>query len=332
MRLIITIGDCNGVGLEVLIKAIEKFFNQEATYDLKFDIAGNRQTIKDYCDLVDLQVQFEGKGLWVANTFCEILDCPTYSKIEFGKSTHDSGKLAIEALDKALDMILGNHYDAMVTLPISKYSMYNAGWMFTGHTEYLSYRCNIPNPLMILLSDKIRVALATIHVPFKVVPELINQKHLVEMVESLNKSLTNDFKIVNPKIGVLSLNPHAGENATIGTEEAEIITPALQKCLQNGIYLEGPFASDGFFGFGLYKQFDGILAMYHDQGLIPLKLLSEGSGVNFTAGLPIVRTSPDHGTAYEIAGKNIADPESTLQAIIVAVKIFENRKHHKQNQ
>ncbi|OGU14888.1 MAG: 4-hydroxythreonine-4-phosphate dehydrogenase PdxA [Ignavibacteria bacterium GWB2_35_12] len=325
MRLIITIGDCNGIGLEALIKAIDKLIKLESIFDLKFDIAGNKQTIKEYCDLMELPVQFEGNGLWTGSIFSEIIDCNTYAKVELGKSSHDAGKLAIEALDTALDKILEKHYDALVTLPISKYSMYNAGWMFTGHTEYLSYRCNVAKPLMILCSNKIRVALATVHVPFKIVPELINSHHIIEMIEALNISLINDFNIENPKIAVLSLNPHAGENATIGTEETDILIPAIHKCLVKGIYTEGPFSSDGFFGFGLYKQFDGILAMYHDQGLIPLKLLSEGAGVNFTAGLPIVRTSPDHGTAYELAGKNIADCTSTFQAIIMAAQIVTNR-------
>lgn len=328
MRLIITIGDCNGIGLEVLIKAIDKLIKAELLYDIKFDIAGNRQTIKEYCDLMELPVQFEGNGFWTGNMFCEILDCNTYSKVEFGKSTHDAGKLAIEALDIAIEKILGNHYDAIVTLPISKYSMYNAGWMFTGHTEYLSYKCNIPKPLMILCTDEIRVALATIHVPVKVVPELINPHHITEMIDAFNNTLIKDFNIVNPRIAVLSLNPHAGENGTIGTEETDILIPTIQKFLLKGMSIEGPFSSDGFFGFGLYKQFDGILAMYHDQGLIPLKLLSEGAGVNFTAGLPIVRTSPDHGTAYELAGKNIADYMSTYQAILTAVQIVENRQIH----
>ncbi|MBI5324832.1 MAG: 4-hydroxythreonine-4-phosphate dehydrogenase PdxA [Ignavibacteriae bacterium] len=328
MRLIITIGDCNGVGLEVLIKAIDKIYKLESAFDFSFGIAGNKSTIKEYCDLAELPVQFEGSGLWIGNSFCEIVDINTHARVEFGKSTHDAGKLAIESLDKAIDLLIGHHYDALLTLPISKYSMYNAGWMFTGHTEYLAYKCNISNPLMILCSDSIRVALATIHVPFKVVPELINQHHIAEMIESFNYSLLKDFNILNPKIAILSLNPHAGENATIGTEEVDILMPAIQKSLSKGIYIEGPFASDGFFGFGLYKQFDGILAMYHDQGLIPLKLLSEGSGVNFTAGLPIVRTSPDHGTAYEIAGKNQAEPESTYQAILTAATVVKNRSFH----
>ncbi|MCL5990538.1 MAG: 4-hydroxythreonine-4-phosphate dehydrogenase PdxA [Bacteroidetes bacterium] len=327
MRLIITIGDCNGIGLEVLIKAIDKFIKLESSYDLKFDIAGSRRTIKEYCDSMELPVQFEGNGFWTGNIFCEILDCKTYADIEFGKSTHEAGKLAIESLDTALDKILEKHYDALITLPISKYSMYNAGWMFTGHTEYLSFRCNVPKPLMILCAEGVRVALATIHVPFKVVPELINTQHINEMTESLNMSLIKDFNIENPKIALLSLNPHAGENGTIGTEETNILMPSIQKCMMKGIDIEGPFSSDGFFGFGTYKQFDGILAMYHDQGLIPLKLLSEGAGVNFTAGLPIVRTSPDHGTAYELAGKNIADYKSTYQAILTAAQIVTNRQN-----
>ncbi len=301
-----------------MAKAINEVSSNDDFQDVRIDIAGNRDTLKEYLDNFELPVQFEGKGVWIGKKYCEILGCSSHTKIIFGNSSREAGKLAAESLEVSCDKLIAKHYDALVTMPVSKYSMYSAGWNYTGHTEYLSFKCNVQKPLMILCSGNVRIALSTTHIPIKVVPESMSLLHLSERISALHNSLVNDFKILTPKIAVLSLNPHAGENATMGTEEREMILPAIERCSFKGIYAEGPFASDGFFGFDIYKNFDGILAMYHDQGLIPLKLLSSGTGVNFTAGLPIIRTSPDHGTAFDIAGKGIADCRSAVQAIQLA--------------
>jgi 4-hydroxythreonine-4-phosphate dehydrogenase len=324
LKIIISIGDCNGIGIEVMAKAINELSSIDKFQEVKIDIAGKRETLKEYLDNFDLPVQFEGKGVWIGRKHCEILECNTHPKIYFGNTSHDAGKLAAESLELACDNTIAHHYDAIVTMPISKYSMYSAGWNFTGHTEYLAFKCGTQKPLMILCTDEIRIALATTHIPIKVVPESISVLHLAERISALHNSLVSDFKISSPKIAVLSLNPHAGENATMGTEERDIILPAIERSSFKGIYTEGPFPPDGFFGFETYKTFDGILAMYHDQGLIPLKLISKGSGVNFTAGIPFIRTSPDHGTAFDVAGKGVADSRSTVQAIQLAIQIAEN--------
>ena len=211
-------------------------------------------------------------------------------------------------------------------MPISKNAFHLTHWEYPGQTEYLSSFFEDSEPLMILFSDKIKVALATIHEPIYNVPTLIQKDTLKNTIRSFYNSLKYDFAYKNPKIAVLGLNPHAGENGDIGKEEIEDIIPAIQECHFDDINASGPFASDAFFARERYKDYSGILAMYHDQGLIPMKMISKKGGVNFTANLPIVRLSPDHGTGYDIAGKNIANPISCVQAIEWAIKIAERRK------
>lgn len=319
-------GDCNGIGLEILAKAVIEFDKKyDESQDIEFHIAGNLNTITEYYDIIDMPIFVDDDRLVIGDRKCKIIDCKTHPSLRFGKESSDAGKLAGEAIEIALEKTLNKEYDALVTMPVSKAALYLADWEYPGHTEMLAARCNIQTPLMILCTRDIRITLATIHEAISDVPGLINEDSLIESLNLFNNSLSKDFGIDKPKIAVLSLNPHAGEAGSMGKEEIEIISPAIEKCKDEALMAYGPYPADGFFAHGEYKNFDGILAMYHDQGLIPLKILAQGGGINFTGGLPIVRTSPDHGTAFQIAGKNIAESNSVLEAIVMAVNISKSR-------
>lgn len=326
MNIIFSIGDCNGIGLEVLLKAISNYDDLSVNDNINFSICGNEKTIDEYISLINFPAKIRNHSLIIGNRNCPIIHCGNYSKVTIGKESVSAGKLAAKSVEKAVELTLQKKFDALVTLPISKSVLYTAGWSFPGHTEMLADKCKVVNPLMILCTDKVRVGLATIHIPIKDVSKSLKKSTIVDIGKKFLNSLKIDFAIKSPKIAVLGLNPHAGESGDIGKEEINKIIPSIRELNNIGINSFGPFPADGFFGHAAYKDYDGILAMYHDQGLIPLKLLAKGAGVNFTAGLPIVRTSPDHGTAFGIAGKNIADQRSTLNAINLAIGIVENRK------
>ena len=243
-------------------------------------------------------------------------------------ATEAAGQAAFAALDAAVNALVAGDIDAIVTAPINKKSIQSADFNVPGHTEYLEARLGEDGDkaLMIMCSDTMRIALATTHIPLSQVPEVITKELLIDKLERFNHSLRRDFGVHTPRIAVLSLNPHAGENGLLGQEEETVIAPAIDAVRDERILVFGPYACDGFFGSGAYKHFDGILAMYHDQGLTPFKTLSMDNGVNFTAGLPYVRTSPDHGTGYDIAGKNQASPDSLRSAIYAAIDIYRNRE------
>jgi len=245
--------------------------------------------------------------------------------IEIGKATELSGKYALNSLEKATQALLNNQIDVLVTAPIHKHNIQSPEFNFPGHTEYLGAKLG-GEPLMLLCSDDLKVAVVTGHVPLKEVASKISTEKVYQKINQLYKSLKEDFGVRKPKIAVLGLNPHAGDNGVIGEEDKDIIAPAVQKALDENKLVYGPYSADGFFGKGLQTQFDAVLAMYHDQGLIPFKTLAFNTGVNFTAGLNYVRTSPDHGTAYDIAGKNLADESSFKKAIYTAIDVFKNRK------
>jgi 4-hydroxythreonine-4-phosphate dehydrogenase len=248
-------------------------------------------------------------------------------KIELGTASAEAGEAAYIALNQAAGDLANGKIDLLVTLPINKDSIQSENFHFPGHTEFLEERFsrNGEKALMILATEVLRVALVTTHVPIAEVSAKLSKELILEKLNTLDHSLKRDFRIENPRIAVLGLNPHAGENGLLGKEEIDIIAPAVREAQDKWILCAGPFAADGFFGSGRFKEFDAILAMYHDQGLIPFKTLAMDAGVNFTAGLPIVRTSPDHGTAYNIAGKNMASDESFRQAIYMALDIYRNR-------
>ena len=246
-------------------------------------------------------------------------------KIDLGKSTTIAGELAHLALEMATEDLLKNNLDLLVTAPINKKNIQSHGFTFPGHTEYLAQKFKTEDYLMLMVSEGIRIGVITGHIPLNKVSGEISEDLIIRKIKLMNQSLMRDFGIIKPRIAVLSLNPHAGDEDLIGTEETTIIKPAIEKAYNQNILVFGPFPADGFFGSSKMQHFDGILAMYHDQGMIPFKLVSFENGVNFTAGLPFVRTSPAHGTAYDIAGKDEANPEAFRNAVYLACEIFNNR-------
>ena len=254
------------------------------------------------------------------------------TKVELSKSTPVAGESAFKALEAAVTDMKRGVVDVLLTAPINKHNIQNEDFHFPGHTEYLE-KCFgglDKKALMILMKDDLRVALVTGHIPLSQVASSINVGDIVNKLRIFNQSLKQDFGIVKPRIAVLSLNPHAGDAGLLGTEEETIIIPAMQEAEKKGVMSFGPYAADGFFGSQMYDKFDGVLAMYHDQGLAPFKTLAMDDGVNYTAGLPIVRTSPAHGTAYDIAGQNVASEESFRQALYTALDIFRNRLRYQE--
>lgn len=331
MKVGISCGDLNGIGLEVVLKAFEdNRMHQDITPVLYCGVKAvshHRKALK----LDD--VQFHG-----VKTVNEIVprkfnvvdlweeDVP----IELGKPSGQQSKYAIMSLEAAARDLGQGKIDMLVTAPIDKHSMQQAGFEFPGHTEFLSHLAGSDSPvLMILVGDGLRVALVTGHLPINQVAEAVTAERIIGKARLFHKSLQADFGINQPRIAVLGLNPHAGDGGAIGSEDKDRIAPAVRKLNEEGINVMGPFPADGFFGNGSYKHFDGVLAMYHDQGLAPFKALSFGHGVNYTAGLPIVRTSPDHGTGLGIAGKNEADPGSIRHAVWLGLDIIQNRERWK---
>ncbi|PKL86141.1 MAG: 4-hydroxythreonine-4-phosphate dehydrogenase PdxA [Ignavibacteriae bacterium HGW-Ignavibacteriae-1] len=329
MKIVLTCGDVNGIGLETLLKSADVMSSSLYFKDTEFYLSCNTQSLLEYAKKIGYDIEILNERVIVSDHYMKILECDNYSPVHFGKVTRNAGSLSVESLEKAIVHTLNHKFDALVTLPISKESAYLAGFKYPGQTEMLAEKSKVASPLMILFKDDLRVALATIHEPLRTVPDLITKEKLTALINQFNNSLKIDFGIDKPKIAVLGLNPHAGENGKIGMEENTIISVALEQLKTEGVLVHGPYPADGFFAHGDYRNFDGIVAMYHDQGLVPLKLLAHGTGVNFTAGLPVVRTSPDHGTAYGISGKGIASPDSLIAALISAVKIVKARKNHK---
>jgi 4-hydroxythreonine-4-phosphate dehydrogenase len=246
-------------------------------------------------------------------------------KIDIGESTAIAGELAHLALEMATEDLQANHLDVLVTAPINKKNIQSPGFIFPGHTEYLAQKFHAEDHLMLMVSEGIRIGVITGHIPLNKVSEALSEDLVIRKIKLLNQSLMRDFGIMKPRIAILSLNPHAGDEGLLGNEEISVIKPAIEKAYNQNILVFGPFPADGFFGSSKMQHFDGILAMYHDQGMIPFKLVSFENGVNFTAGLPYVRTSPAHGTAYDIAGKDIASPEAFRNAVYLACDIFNNR-------
>ena len=325
MKIILTMGDPNGIGIEVLVKAFQ--LDNIRNLDAEFEIAGNSKVLLNYIDKCKLDASIRDGKLIIDHKEINILDVCSDSEINLGENRRDAGKCAADSIEYAVKKTIEKKYDAVVTMPVSKEALYMAGWIFPGHTEMLADRCGVEKQVMILCTRKVRVALATVHTAISTVPGLINEELIEERLMVVNGSMINDHAISSPRIAVLGLNPHAGENGSMGQEEIDIISPAIKAANEIGIKAFGPFPSDGFFAHGEYKNYDAILAMYHDQGLIPLKMIANGAGINYTAGLPIVRTSVDHGTAFAIAGKDMADERSAAEAIEMAVIIAANRKN-----
>tara|TARA_B100000401_G_scaffold357166_1_gene254656 strand:+ start:42 stop:1043 length:1002 start_codon:yes stop_codon:yes gene_type:complete len=321
----ISTGDPNGIGIEVILKSLEKInFIGKFTpvifsnYNL---IEEQKRIFNVNCEIVSIN-NIENLSRNSVNVFN--INNKDFD-IEFGKSNSDGGEISRLSLRLAVEFLKNSMIDGLVTGPINKNNIQNNDFNFKGHTDFLD-SCFNGQALMFMVSSEIKIALLTEHIPIdKVVGEITTEliKSRIKLVEM---SLKNDFNINKPKIAVLSINPHVGDGGVIGKHDDVILSPTIQEVSKSGIDISGPFASDSFFGTNMYKSFDAIIASYHDQGLIPFKTLTFGNGVNFTAGLDIVRTSPDHGTAYDIAGKNIANPSSFSSAILEALNIIKNRK------
>lgn len=323
MKIAITIGDSNGIGIEIFLKAM---YQINPDCETEFVFYGSKSVLLQWLNILKFNATIDGDNLLINKLLIRIIDINTDYIIEPAHISYESGNHAAEVLNICIDDTLSGKNDAVVTLPISKEAMYLTGWKYPGHTEMIAEKCDVQEPMMILFKNYLRAALVTIHKPIKAVPDYITKDSVYKSINILNKSLEYDFGISQPRIAVMGLNPHAGENGNIGVEELNSIIPAINEANNSGINSSGPFPADGFFAHRQYLDFDAYLAMYHDQGLIPLKLLAKGGGVNFTAGLPIVRTSPDHGTAFGIAGKGIANPQSLIDAIEAALLISNNRK------
>jgi 4-hydroxythreonine-4-phosphate dehydrogenase len=322
----ITIGDINGIGPEIALKALSMIDTSNSTPIL----LASRSILDYYSKLLNPEVKVKTvsdfSDITGDGSFC--LDVSESKPIpEPGKLSKESGSVAMQSIQSAIELCISKKLDAMVTLPISKEAINLADYKIPGHTEFLAEKTNTDEVLMMLVNGDLRVALTTVHIPIKNVASTISSELIKNKASILNESLIKDFSISNPKIAVLGLNPHSGDGGVIGSEEIEIIQPTVKKLQNNGMNIEGPFPADGFFGQKKFLNYDAVLAMYHDQGLAPFKLISFGKGVNFTAGLPIIRTSPDHGTAFDIAGKGVADPSSFLQAYELAVELAQlNRR------
>jgi 4-hydroxythreonine-4-phosphate dehydrogenase len=322
----ISVGDLNGIGPEIIIKSYEDPRSLELNTPVIFASGKTMQFFKNHMNskinffnIDTLDKLVHGK-VNVVNVWREPV------KIEFGKADKKIGEYAIRSLEAATNALKEGFVDILVTAPINKSNIQSDTFNFPGHTDYLAKALN-GKSLMFMVSDDLRVGLLTDHVPLKDASNAITEDLIKEKIATVIKSLIQDFGIRRPKVAVLAINPHAGDSGVIGNEDDTILKPTLEKIKEEGSLVYGPYSADSFFGSNNYKNFDAIIASYHDQGLIPFKTIAFGQGVNYTAGLDKVRTSPDHGTAYEIAGKGIADESSMKHAIYTAVKIFRNREN-----
>lgn len=328
LRVAITHGDINGVGYEVIIKALSDQRMTEICTPVVYGAAKVSGYYKKVLDVPNLQFNIVVSADSILPDRVNFVNCfDDELKVEIGKPSQVAGEASLKALEIAVKDLKEGKVDVLVTAPINKNTIQSDKFNFTGHTEYLQDRLGGEDePLMILMNENLKVALVTTHEPIKDLSEKITKELIIKKLNIFNNSLKKDFRLERPRIAVLSLNPHAGDGGLIGTEEKETIIPAIEEAYNSGLVCFGPYPADGFFGAGLYKNFDGVLAMYHDQGLAPFKALSMDDGVNYTAGLEYVRTSPDHGTAYDIAGKSKASANSMRQAIYTAIDVYNNRE------
>lgn len=319
-------GDYNGIGYEVILKT----FADKRMFDFSTNVLYGSQEVANFyiknLDLPNYDLNLTNDTSNLRPNKLNIIDTNEKNlNIEVGQSTKKAGEMAFNSLERAVNELKRRKINVLVTAPINKDNIQSDKFQFAGHTDYLAEVFKVEDYLMLMVQQDLRIGVITGHIPLKDVVENITTELINKKISVLNRSLEYDFGIRKPKIAILGLNPHASDNGLIGKEEEEIINPAIKKAQDEGALVYGPFAADGFFASENYKNFDGILAMYHDQGLIPFKTLAFKDGVNYTAGLPVVRTSPAHGTAYEIAGKNLASPDSFRQAVYLGIEIFKNR-------
>lgn len=325
----ITLGDYNGIGPEVIIKALEE---ERLFRFCTIVVYGQKSVLSYYTKLLKIQ-NFQLQEVKDTNTLNHkipnVLNCwNEQAQIQPGQATAEAGARALICLNTALKDLTEGRIDVLVTGPVNKSTISQHHPDFRGQTEYITETVGSKHSMMLLVDDTLRVGLVTNHVSLKDVAGNIDASLVLQKIELLHQSLKKDFMLHRPRIAVLGLNPHAGDNSLLGKEEKDIIAPAVNKAKEKGIIALGPFAADGFFGQHQYTKFDAVLAMYHDQGLIPFKTIAFAGGVNFTAGLNVVRTSPDHGTAYDIAGKNVASQDSLRSAILTGLDIVRNRARY----
>ncbi len=327
IKLGISIGDLNGIGCEVALKTFED--SRMLDFCTPIFFASNK-TISAQKNALNIEINYNGiqeaskaidGKVNVVNVWNEI------PNLQFGEATEEAGAYAIKSLKAAVEALKNGDIDTLVTAPINKSNIQAEDFKFPGHTDYLAQELE-GESLMFMVTDDLKIGLLTDHLAVKDAPAAINAILIRTKVRTIEKSLQIDFGIRRPKVALLGINPHSGDNGTIGKEDDEVLKPVIKEMSDAGHLVFGPYAADGFFGSDSYKNFDAVLAAYHDQGLIPFKTLSFGKGVNFTAGLSKVRTSPDHGTAYEIAGKGKADYSSFKEAVFTALSIFKNRQEH----
>ncbi len=327
----ITHGDINGIGYEVILKAFEDPRMTELCTPVIYGSAKIAAFYRKAAELPDVKLVTCANAASARDGELNIINVvPEDTHIEPGVMSKTAGEAAFAALERAVADLQAGEIDALVTAPICKEAIHSDTFCFPGHTEYLESSIGEGQKSLMELctSDGLRVALVTTHLPLSQISQTITRENIVEKLTIFNDSLKADFGIPSPRIAVLALNPHAGDGGLLGTEEAEVLVPAIEAARQNKILAFGPYAADGFFGSGSYKRFDGVLAMYHDQGLAPFKTIAMDAGVNFTAGLPFVRTSPDHGTGFDIAGKGEASAESMREAVYMAIDVVRNRANH----
>ncbi|MGV3762352.1 4-hydroxythreonine-4-phosphate dehydrogenase PdxA [Parapedobacter sp.] len=327
LKIGISIGDVNGIGLEVIIKTLIDSRVLEYFTPIVYGSTKVASFHRKALGINDFSFNVINEAQQAHLKRANMINCwHDDVKITLGEENETGGKYAFLSLKRAVDDLMAGDIDALVTAPINKHNIQREEFDFPGHTEYLQARTGSSDALMFMISEELRVGVVTGHIPVKDIAPNITTEAIVSKLILMDSSLKRDFWIRKPKIAVLGLNPHAGDNGLIGTEDETIIAPAIAEAKSKGVFCFGPYPADGFFASETYTKFDAVLAMYHDQGLIPFKHIAARSGVNFTAGLPVVRTSPDHGTGYDIAGKNVASEMSFREALFSAVHIVAHRR------
>jgi len=327
MKIGITHGDINGIGYEIILKTLFDTRMNEMITPIVYGsskVASYHRKLLNIGDFSFNIIKHADQAVLKRSNLINIVD--TEVKVDIGESTSIASEMAILSLEMATSDLKAGKLDAIVTAPINKSNIHSDKFNFPGHSEYFAKQFGVEDFLMFMVSPVIRIGVVTGHISISEVPQKISKSLILKKIMMMNRSLVEDFGIRRPKIAVLGLNPHAGDEGILGKEDGEVIFPAIRDAFEKNILAFGPYPADGFFASGQFQKFDAVLAMYHDQGLIPFKILAHNEGVNFTAGLPYVRTSPAHGTAYEIAGKDLANPDSFRHSIYCAMDIVSNRK------